>query len=765
MGDSRCSLVLPSTVLLVAFVLGACGEGRQTTAPVSGQRCPGQSALYIAAHQDDDLLFMSPDLLQDVREGLQVRTLFLTTGDGGKEEAYWRGREMGIQAAYARMARVKNEWRSSIERVAGQRVSLRTLIEDPRVSLVFFRLPDGNLRGQGYPSTGEASLDKLWNGLLPHLTSLDGASSFSRPELITALTEWMERSEADCVATLDGGGLYEGDHSDHRHSAKFAFEAHRGFTRPHLLSQYRGYNMRGEPVNLSPQVREEKWEVFSLYAQHDPHLCRFGGTDCLPQSPYAQWSWRQYGTVAVRSVAGPLGGLDGRCLDAAGGSPAPGSPVRLRACTDAAASRWRLLETGQLQGPGGQCLEIPEGQPAADALVRLGGCVDAPRQKWTLLGDGQLRGPEDRCLEVREEGGGEGGDGLSVGMGACADVPRQRWTPRFGRVKRWASPETLPAPRLVKATRTVRSFQLADVSGDGLADACVVLPEGLTCAPHTGEGAFGTFRLVLAGFAPARLQFGDLDRDGRADVCARSPAGVSCATARGEGLAFTEPRVWTADFPDAPAPGTDPRPFVLADLDADGYADVCARSEEGVRCALNDRAGGFAAATVWLDAASTAQLAGPWPERAGRNLLVGDLNRDGRVDVCGRSEPGVHCALANASATGFEDLHLWSFRAELSDAEGWDSAAQDASPPRLADIDGDGLADLCARRAGVLVCGLSGGSRFQRLQSFQPRGCSAAEGWGLPGRQGSLVFGALDRNGHADVCGWGEAGPVCALAP
>lgn len=59
--------------------------------------------MNVVAHQDDDLLFRSPDLLHDVQAHRCVRAVFVTAGDAGRDSAYWTGRETGARAAYAQM--------------------------------------------------------------------------------------------------------------------------------------------------------------------------------------------------------------------------------------------------------------------------------------------------------------------------------------------------------------------------------------------------------------------------------------------------------------------------------------------------------------------------------------------------------------------------------------------------------------------------------------------------------------------------------------
>lgn len=62
------------------------------------------------AHPDDDLLFQSPTLLDDVDSGECITSIFLTSGDSGAGSAYARSREVGNQAAYSQMFGVNNTW-------------------------------------------------------------------------------------------------------------------------------------------------------------------------------------------------------------------------------------------------------------------------------------------------------------------------------------------------------------------------------------------------------------------------------------------------------------------------------------------------------------------------------------------------------------------------------------------------------------------------------------------------------------------------------
>src|SRR5687767_9126872 len=72
--------------------------------------CGGAAAqptdLFIVAHQDDDLLFMNPDLQESIQAGRKVITVYLTAGNDGATDQtrYWQSRKYGELVAYVAMA-------------------------------------------------------------------------------------------------------------------------------------------------------------------------------------------------------------------------------------------------------------------------------------------------------------------------------------------------------------------------------------------------------------------------------------------------------------------------------------------------------------------------------------------------------------------------------------------------------------------------------------------------------------------------------------
>ncbi len=165
---------------------------------------------------------------------------------------------------------------------------------------------------------------------------------------------------------------------------------------------------------------------------------------------------------------------------------------------------------------------------------------------------------------------------------------------------------------------------------------------------RSGETLDAARAALAEGMDGEAPQVGDVDGDGRADVCARTRDGIVCALSTG--ASFGKPRKWSsgADFGDADASawGSDVGyhgTIRLGDVNGDGRADVCGRGHDGVVCALSDGRG-FLKATTWLPEMSDA--AGWLPARYGGTMRLVDVDGDGRADLCARGPEGEVCALA-----------------------------------------------------------------------------------------------------------------------
>jgi GH25 family lysozyme M1 (1,4-beta-N-acetylmuramidase) len=299
----------------------------------------------------------------------------------------------------------------------------------------------------------------------------------------------------------------------------------------------------------------------------------------------------------------------------------------------------------------------------------------------------------------------------------------------------------------------------ADVNGDGKGDACGRGPDGVTCALSTGSGFGAAFAgpawSDTEGWRPpayaSTVQLADVTGDGMADVCGRAIAGVVCAPSTGSafGTSFNGPAWSDATGWNVPAYYAT---IQFADVTGDGKADACARGASGITCAASTGSGFGTpfAGPAWNDAAG-------WdvPSRY-RTIRFVDLDGDGKADVCGRSSDGLHCALSNGSGFGADIAGpAWS------DATGWNKAAY-AATIQFPDVNGDGKADACGRGATGITCAPSTGSGFGA--PFAGPAWSDAAGWSAPSLYATIVFLDLNGDGMDDVCGRSTTGIECALS-
>ena len=289
---------------LALSIMALCaGAATVLIAPVAAYAATcGTNAMYFVAHQDDDLLFQSPDLLHDVQSDACVTTVYLTAGDAGLHQDYWLGREQGVRAAYAAMAEVANSWTQSVTNAAGHSVTTSTLVGAPHIKQVYLRLPDGSMAGGGYPNNDNESLQKLWTGAIASIQPVDDSAPYTARGLVDSLAALMTVLQPQVLHVPDHvGDLGDGDHSDHHVSAYFARAAHRHYVTPHMLFGHQGYGTVSRPENVTGTDLTAKQNGLYTYAAFDANVC--GSTAACAGTAYDMWLRRQY-TVASESGPG-----------------------------------------------------------------------------------------------------------------------------------------------------------------------------------------------------------------------------------------------------------------------------------------------------------------------------------------------------------------------------------------------------------------------------------------------------------------------------
>jgi LmbE family N-acetylglucosaminyl deacetylase len=258
-------------------------------------KCLNGMVLNIVAHEDDDLLFMSPDLLHNIRDGKCITTTYLTAGDAGAGTgSYAYGREAGAEAAYSSMYQLPNSWHQRPVVVEGHQVTAASLDGQPNVTLIFVNLPDGGVQGNGYSRSHRETLQGLRSGKIYTMHSIDGMTAYTATDLTTTLTDIMEIYQPDEVHTQDySTTIMDGDHSDHHAAGYFAKQAYRRYSKPSVLRVYAGYPSKYYPVNIFGQDATDKEATFLEYAAHDPAVCQ-SGMLCDGTDTYGNYLTHQY---------------------------------------------------------------------------------------------------------------------------------------------------------------------------------------------------------------------------------------------------------------------------------------------------------------------------------------------------------------------------------------------------------------------------------------------------------------------------------------
>ncbi|MEV7007594.1 PIG-L family deacetylase [Streptosporangium sp. NPDC051022] len=257
---------------------------------------PAGLYLQVAAHPDDDLLFMSPDLLKLIARGASTVTVYLTAGEsvaGMRDDHPPRGyaidRQRGIRAAYAWVAGARDRWRRKLM-VAGRiPVEVDTLTDAPRVQLIFAGLPDG---GDPRADGGRGALTRLWadsTGRACVHAFLRRDACLSHDDVLDMLRTLMRTFRPTVLHILDPAPPPAGpDHPDHVAAARFAAEAAAVSADVEVIA-YRGYTIQPLPPNLGPAEREVKRKAFAIYRQHDYRAGSGYRYDAWIERMYRRW--------------------------------------------------------------------------------------------------------------------------------------------------------------------------------------------------------------------------------------------------------------------------------------------------------------------------------------------------------------------------------------------------------------------------------------------------------------------------------------------
>jgi phospholipase C len=294
---------------------------------------------------------------------------------------------------------------------------------------------------------------------------------------------------------------------------------------------------------------------------------------------------------------------------------------------------------------------------------------------------------------------------------------------------------------------------VADVTGDGRADLIGFGNAGVHVARSEGDGTFAPTQFGLSNFG---VQQGwrvdmhprfvaDITGDGRGDLIAFGNAGVWIALSNGNGT-FKDAQFVVNDLGYNQGWRVGQHPRFVADITGDGRGDLIAFGDAGVWVALSNGDGTFQAPQFVL--ANFGVQQGWRVDRHPR--FVADVTGDGKADLVGFGDAGAWVALSNGDGT---------FRApelvvtDLGYNQEW---RVDQHPRFVADVTGDGKADLVGfGNTGVHVSLSNGDGTFQATQ-FVLDNLGVQQGWQVD--KHPRFVADVTGEGRGDLVGFGEAG-------
>lgn len=255
--------------------------------------------MSIWAHYDDDLIFANPALQDAMVAGDCIRTVFVTASDAGRGADYSRMRELGILRAYNTMRGQEGFWSEKrVTLLSGAVLSQWSPDGDPDITVAFLRLPDGNMTGDGFGATGNASLPLLLNGVIPALGPIDGGPAISSEALVASLAEAIQAYHATRLMThvpSTAANSTAGDHPDHAATGTYARAAWQRAGFPVGQVSYAiGYPSAELPVNLTGEVLTRKLAPYRVYASQDPVVSCATDEACLAKPKFGLWLQRHY---------------------------------------------------------------------------------------------------------------------------------------------------------------------------------------------------------------------------------------------------------------------------------------------------------------------------------------------------------------------------------------------------------------------------------------------------------------------------------------
>lgn len=195
-------------------------------------------------------------------------------------------------------------------------------------------------------------------------------------------------------------------------------------------------------------------------------------------------------------------------------------------------------------------------------------------------------------------------------------------------------------------------------------------------------------------------------------------------------------------------------PRLMGDVNGDGKADIVSFAAQGVFVSTSTGSR-FDHPLKWADGYNAD--AG-WSSFDAYPRALGDVNGDGKADLVGFAEAGVSVSLSTGSSFAPGVQWIKNF---TRGAGGWVSFNR--LPRHLADVNGDGRADIVGFGDAAVWVSLSQGSAFEAPKAWVAGFVESVGGWSTQSQYPRYVID-VNKDRKADIVGFGEEEVVVSLS-
>ncbi len=245
---------------------------------------------------------------------------------------------------------------------------------------------------------------------------------------------------------------------------------------------------------------------------------------------------------------------------------------------------------------------------------------------------------------------------------------------------------------------------------------------------------------------------GDINGDGKADIVGFGENGVYLSLFKDN--LFTEPQLVLKSFLAKDGwVSAEKNPRLLADVNGDGKADIVGFGNSYVHVGFS-QGDSFKVKDDVLKAFCIGQ---DWKTQNANLRLLGDVNGDGKADIVGFADDAIYVSLSKGDSFEMPKKMLENYCPN----HGW--PRQSENPRFLADVNGDGKADIVGFGDSVVSVSFSKGDSFEpkKIFSWEFTSLTNKEGWWDSNAYPRLL-GDINGDGYDDIVGFGREGAFVA---